>query len=185
MVQEKVCGALQQRRQQLLLGGGEAAQHMGLHCVRVCRAPNAYPQPWHCLWRSRGAQVALVRSVGAPHQTTRPRAGLTLELRQLMQERTPLWPLQGYGRGSQCFGASAPGTLPSPGWGQHTYPTAVGRPTSLSQPDRLRASPGASPQLQSQLPQGLVQLIVHQVDLRGSQPEQLRLAQGNGGPGYC
>ncbi|GAB5580152.1 probable peptidyl-tRNA hydrolase isoform X1 [Prionailurus iriomotensis] len=39
--------------------------------------------------------------------------------------------------------------------------------------------------LQSHFPQGLVQLIMHQVDLLSSQPKQLRLAQGNGGPGYC
>lgn len=70
-------------------------------------------------------------------------------------------------------------------WGQHPYPTPTGRLASLSHPDWLRASPGASPQLQRQFPQGFVQLIVHQVDLLSGQSEQLSLAQGNGGPGYC
>lgn len=64
-------------------------------------------------------------------------------------------------------------------------PTPTGRLSSLAHLDLLRASPGASPQLQSHFPQGLVQLIMHQVDLLSSQPKQLRLAQGNGGPGYC
>lgn len=64
-------------------------------------------------------------------------------------------------------------STPCPGRGQHPYPTPIGKPTSLSHPDWLRASPGASPQLQSQFPQGLVQLIMHQVDLLSRQPEQL------------
>lgn len=49
VVQEQVGGTLQQWRQQLLLGEGEAAQHVGLNCVWVCRAPDAHPQPWHGL----------------------------------------------------------------------------------------------------------------------------------------
>lgn len=63
---------------------------------------------------------------------------------------------------------------PSPDWGQHPYPPPNGRPTSLSHPDGLGASPGASPQFQSQFPQGLVHVVVHQVDLLGSQSQQLR-----------
>lgn len=61
-----------------------------------------------------------------------------------------------------------PVSSPTPPWlgGQDPYPN----------PEQYRASPGTAPQLQSQLPQGLVQLIVHQVHLLGSQPEQLRLA---------
>lgn len=67
---------------------------------------------------------------------------------------------------------------PLPRLSRHPYTTPTGRLASLSHPDWLRASPGASPQLQGQFPQGLVQLIMHQVDLLSRQSEQLRLAQG-------
>lgn len=124
-----------------------------------------------------------------PSLLTRPKAGrrggLTLELRQVMQERTPLWPLKGYKRSSQNFPGSAPSPLPAQAGVRAPHPTPTGMPASLSHPHWLRASPGASPQLQSQFPQGLVQLIMHQVDLLSSQPEQLGLAQGKGGSGYC
>lgn len=53
MVQEQVSGALQQWRQQLLLSRGEAAEHVGLHCISVGRAPDAHSQPRHCLWGSQ------------------------------------------------------------------------------------------------------------------------------------
>lgn len=65
VVQEKVGGTLQQRREQLLLRRGEAAQHVRLHCVGMRRAPYAHPQPRHCLLGSRQFQGALVRSAGA------------------------------------------------------------------------------------------------------------------------
>lgn len=52
VVQEQIGGA-QQWRQQLLLSRGEVAQHVAPHCVRVGRAPDAHPQPWHCLWASQ------------------------------------------------------------------------------------------------------------------------------------
>ena len=62
--------------------------------------------------------------------------------------------------------------------------TPTWRSASVSHPDQLRASPGASSQLQSHFPQRLVQLIVYQVNFLSSQSKQLRLAQGNSGPGY-
>lgn len=107
-----------------------------------------------------------------------------------MQERTPLWPLEGIWEEQSVLPwvstlhPSQPGLvsehcIPCRDWVQHPYPAPTGRPASLSHPDLLGASPGASPQLQSQFPQGLVQLIMHQVDLLSSQPEELHLAQGN------
>lgn len=112
-----------------------------------------------------------------------------------MQERTPLWPLQRIWEGQSVLPqvSTLPPSrprlesehpIPCRDWGTHSYPTPSGRLASLSHPVWLGASPGTSPQLQSQFPQGLVQLIMHQVDLLSSQPEQLRLAQGNSGPGY-
>lgn len=141
----------------------------------------------------RGAQGALLRSVrGASCGPTRPHAGqrgrLTLELRQLMQERTPLWPLQKDMEGAvsaSLDGHSSP-LLVQAGVRAPVFParTGMGTPippqlggSSLAQAGLLRTSPGASSQLQGQFPQGLVQLIVHQVDLLSSQPKQLRWAQ--------
>lgn len=133
---------------------------------------------------------------GPPDPVAQQKSRLTLELRQLMQERTPLWPLQGIWEGQLVppWGSVLP-PLPAPAgseqpiscgdWVSSPTPPQLGGLKPYPNPDHLRTSPGTAPQLQSQSPQGLVQLIMHQVDFLGSQPKQLRLAQGNRSPGYC
>lgn len=133
---------------------------MCLHGVRVRRAPNAHSQPWHRLWRSRGAQAALVRSVGPHAEPPDPEqdqgGGLTLELRQQMQERTPLWPLGGIGEGQSVLPWVSP--LPSPSSAGVSTPTPLQMGGQLPVPPRRArgltwhfrpasepASPGACP----------------------------------------
>lgn len=125
VVQQQVSGAFQQQRQQLLLSGGEAAQHMGLHCVRVRGASDSHPQPWHYLWGSRrgaGDFAEDCRDAWSPTTTHAVQRGkLTLEFRQLMQERTPLWPLQGiWKKQLNALVGWHPSTPPSPSEGQST-----------------------------------------------------------------
>lgn len=119
-----------------------------------------------------------------------PRAGqkgrLTLEFRQLMQERTPLWPLGGGGYEEQLVLPEAALSCPdllqiSPAYRErlNNLTPPQQRSTSLPKSMHTTASPCAAPQLQSQLSQGFVQFVMHQVDLLRTQPKQLRLAQGN------
>lgn len=162
----------------------------GARCPPAALAlPVGEPERPRKLWRGAGGPLA------HPTQLHNKRV-LTLELRQLMQERTPLWPLQGIWEGQLVppWGSVLPPLPARAGseqpiscgdWVSSPTPPQLGGLKPYPNPDHLRTSPGTAPQLQSQSPQGLVQLIMHQVDFLGSQPKQLRLAQGNGSPGYC